>query len=214
MSTSDAASASQPPQYSAKFWIDHLQLEAHPEGGYYREIVHSVHHVPNEVNNRRLAYTTIYFLLTPESPSHLHRLCSDETWLYHAGDPLQVHVILRDPQDENRIAVPPRAAPLTPEERSLQNPASQYAVYRCVAVGGRVDRGELLQYTVPDGAIFGSSVKSGGADGQAGYSLVSCIVSPGFDYRDFELFTQADLMKVCPQHEAVIKQMAYEVIPS
>lgn len=206
-------SAPVPSQRGADFWIEHLQLAPHPEGGYYREMVHSVHKVSNEAGSHRLAYTTIYFLLTPESPSHLHRLCSDETWCYHAGDPLQVHVLLKDAQDEDRIAVPPRAPPATAAEPAADTPAA-YQVYRCVAVGPRVDQGEQLQYTVPGGAIFGSSVNADGAAGQLGYSLVSCIVSPGFDFRDFELFTQAQLMELCPQHEAVIKHMAYEVIPN
>lgn len=197
-----------PPQSCAEFWITHLQLEAHPEGGYFREMVHSVHKVDNEAGSQRLAYTTIYFLLTPESPSHLHRLCSDETWCYHAGDPLQVHVVLKDALDEARIAVPPSTTESSPAD------ATPYQVYRCVAVGPRVDQGELLQYTVPGGAIFGSSVNADGAAGQQGYSLVSCIVSPGFDYTDFELFTQAQLMEMCPQHEALIKKMAYETIPN
>ncbi|KPI82828.1 putative zinc finger protein family member [Leptomonas seymouri] len=198
-------------QRTAEFWIQHLGLVPHPEGGYYREIVRSIHEVGNEAGSRRLAYTGIYFLLTPGSPSHLHRLCSDETWLYHAGDPLQVHVLLKDPQDEDRIAVPPRAPPKEREAASDDTPP--YQVYRCVAVGPRVDHGEVLQYTVPGGAIFGSSVNADGVMGQVGYSLVSCIVSPGFDFADFELFTQTQLMELCPQHEAVIKQMAYEVIP-
>ncbi|KAL7710574.1 zinc finger protein family member [Lotmaria passim] len=197
------------PTHTAEFWIQNLQLIPHPEGGYYRELVHSIHTVDNEVGSRRAAYTTIYFLLTPESPSHLHRLCSDETWLYHAGDPLQVHVILKDPSDEQRIAVPPLVS-----KRTEATSAAAYQVYRRVAVGPRVDQGEVLQYTVPGGAIFGSSVNPDGTMGQHGYSLVSCVVSPGFDFADFELFTQAQLMELCPQHKAVIKQMAYEDIPN
>ncbi|CAG9582454.1 putative zinc finger protein family member [Leishmania major strain Friedlin] len=201
-----------PPQNTAEFWIKRLQLVPHPEGGYYSEVVRSAHKVDNEEGNRRHAYTTIYFLCTPESPSHLHRLCSDETWMYHAGDPLQLHVILKDPQDEDRIAAQPPAAPQAETDTADARP--KYQVYRRVLVGARVERGELLQYTVPGGAIFGSSVAADGADGQAGYSLVSCIVSPGFDYRDFEIFTQAQLMELYPQHEAVIKQMAYETLPN
>jgi uncharacterized protein len=214
-----SSNAPMPMQHDANFWIQHLQLIPHPEGGYYREIAHSIHKVDNEVGNRRLAYTTIYFLLTPASPSHLHRLCSDETWLFHAGDPLQVHVLLRDPQDEARIAAAPTrddvvgAAAVDAASATSSSTTAPYQVYRRVAVGPRVDHGEVLQYTVPGGAIFGSSVNADGLMGQQGYSLVSCIVSPGFDFADFELFTQAQLMELCPQHEAVIKQMAYEVIP-
>ncbi|KPA85986.1 putative zinc finger protein family member [Leptomonas pyrrhocoris] len=212
MDASSNASAPPPPPHTAEFWINNLQLAPHPEGGYYREVVHSLHEVDNEVGARRLAYTSIYFLLTPESPSHLHRLCSDETWFHHVGDPLQVHVLLKDPQDEDRIAVPPRAPPKGSEVAAAD--ARPYQAYRRVLMGPCVDRGEVLQYTVPGGAIFGTSVNAAGAMAQAGYSLVSCVVSPGFDYADFELLTQAQLMELCPQHEAVIRQMAYEAIPS
>lgn len=199
-----------PPPNTAEFWIKHLQLIPHPEGGYFSEVVRSAHQVDNEEGNRRHAYTSIYFLCTPESPSHLHRLCSDETWMYHAGDPLELHFILKDSQDEYRIAAQPPAAPQAETDGADARPP--YQVYRRVLVGARIERGELLQYTVPGGAIFGSSVATDGADAQAGYSLLSCIVSPGFDYRDLEIFTQAQLMELCPQHEAVIKQMAYETL--
>ncbi|KAG5466686.1 hypothetical protein LSCM1_00856 [Leishmania martiniquensis] len=204
-----AAPASTQQQRTAEFWIRHLKLVPHPEGGYYAEVAHSAHKVKNEEGSSRCAYTTIYFLCTPESPSHLHRLCSDETWLHHAGDPLQVHVILKDAHDEDCITVPPRAS--LPEERDSADARPQYEVYHRVLIGACVERGEVLQYTVPAGAIFGCSVDD--ADGRAGYSLVSCIVSPGFDFRDFEVFTQAQLMELCPQHEAVIRQMSYKTIP-
>ncbi|KAK7194648.1 zinc finger protein family member [Novymonas esmeraldas] len=221
MATTTESSASPLPQQqhqqpsqqrTADFWIEHLQLQPHAEGGYYREMARSAHLVDNKVGDRRLAYSTIYFLFTTSSPSHLHRLGSDETWLYHAGDPLQLHIILRDAYDEDRIAASPRAAALAPTDGSAAA-ADLYQVYRPAFLGVRVERGEQLQYTVPGGAIFGSSVNPDSVDEQAGYSLVSCVVSPGFDYRDFELFTQAQLMGLCPQHEAVIREMAYETIP-
>ncbi|KAG5490980.1 hypothetical protein JIQ42_00866 [Leishmania sp. Namibia] len=193
------APPSAPQQRTAEFWIEHLKMVPHPEGGYYTEVARSVHKVDNKESNSRFAYTTIYFLCTSESPSHLHRLCSDETWLFHAGDPLQVHVILMDSHND-RVAVPPRAALL--EESGRVDPGPQYQVYQRFRIGSRVEKGELLQYTVP-----------GGADEQAGYSLVSCIVSPGFDFDDFEVVAQAQLMELCPRHEAVIKQKAYETIP-
>jgi predicted cupin superfamily sugar epimerase len=41
---------------------------------------------------------------------------------------------------------------------------------------------------VKGGTIFGSEVKD-----REGYALVSCAVTPGFDFADFELFTASDL---------------------
>lgn len=80
---------------TAKQWINHLNLEPHPEGGYYRQTDYA-----DDIyfkNGKELPlYTNIYFLLTPESPSHFHQLTSDEIWFYHAGNPLTVHSLHAD----------------------------------------------------------------------------------------------------------------------
>lgn len=79
----------------AQYWIDHLNLEPHPEGGYYRQTDYSK--ATYSANNKELPlYTNIYFLLTPECPSHFHELTSDELWFYHAGSPLTVHSLYKD----------------------------------------------------------------------------------------------------------------------
>ena len=70
----------------AKRWVEQLDLNAHPEGGYYKEIIKDESR-PSE----RPAYTSIYFLLTQSNISHFHRIDSDEIWYYHAGDSLTVH---------------------------------------------------------------------------------------------------------------------------
>lgn len=58
------------------------------------------------------------------------------------------------------------------------------------------------QFLVPANTIFGSSVNQEGS-----YSLVSCVVAPGFDFRDFELFNAEDLLKDYPDCEAIIRKM-------
>ena len=45
------------------------------------------------------------------------------------------------------------------------------------------------------------------------FSLVGCMVSPGFEYKDFELFTQHELLLKYPQHKDIIMKMTYEIIP-
>jgi predicted cupin superfamily sugar epimerase len=85
-------------QKTAKYWIDRLGLIAHPEGGYYRETYRSALSIgkealPTEFGGRRAACTAIYFLLSGDDFSALHRLRSDEIWHFYAGGPLIVHVI-------------------------------------------------------------------------------------------------------------------------
>lgn len=44
-------------------------------------------------------------------------------------------------------------------------------------------------------------------DGEAGFSLCSCLVAPGFDFADFELADADALVKVCPAREEVLRRL-------
>ena len=71
--------------------IETLDLEPHPEGGFYRELFRSSETVrPSDQRGDRSALTTIYFLLTAESYSRWHRVRSDEVWHLYEGGPLEV----------------------------------------------------------------------------------------------------------------------------
>src|SRR5262245_46031766 len=83
---------------SARFWIEQLQLEPHPEGGYYRQtycsdMVIAREALPPRFPGPRAASTAIHFLLEGENFSGFHRLRSDEMWHFYAGSPLLVHVL-------------------------------------------------------------------------------------------------------------------------
>jgi predicted cupin superfamily sugar epimerase len=71
--------------------IAKLNLEPHPEGGYYREIFRSADLVmPADGRGPRAALTTIYFLLPAGIVSRWHRVASDEVWHLYEGGPLEV----------------------------------------------------------------------------------------------------------------------------
>lgn len=72
--------------------------------------------------------------------------------------------------------------------------------YEKTKIGKNVQAGEKLHYLVPRGTIFGSSVDED-------YSLVSCLVSPGFSFEEFELFKCDDLLAKYPQHEEIIRKL-------
>lgn len=80
---------------TAKDWIKKLDLEPHVEGGYFRR-TDTASQIYMKDGEEFPIYTNIYFLLTPESPSHFHQLTSDEMWFYHAGNPLTVHSLHED----------------------------------------------------------------------------------------------------------------------
>lgn len=162
---------------NAKYWIERFQLEAHPEGGYYRQVYKSNLVIPSSVlsdeyvGDRRSA-TSIYFLLPSGKVSHLHRLASDEVWYHHYGATLTVHTI---------------------------DPAGGYEP---ISLGPETSDGGTFQALVPGGVIFGATV-----DEKDTYALVSCMVSPGFTFEDFELLDSVDLLRQYPQHEAIIKKL-------
>jgi len=71
--------------------IDSLQLQPHPEGGYYREIFRSERMVSADENRAgRKALTVIYFLLEAGQCSRWHRVLSDEVWSHLEGDVLEL----------------------------------------------------------------------------------------------------------------------------
>ena len=150
-------------------WIKELNLEAHPEGGFYLRTEESEETITRQNKTRKL-YTSIYFVLTEESPSHFHQLTADEIWYYHDGEPLTVHCIYED------------------------------GTYEAVKVGKDTQKGERLHFNVPAGTIFGSTVEKD-------YSLVSCVVVPGFDFEDFKLFTKEELLKDYLEHEEIITRL-------
>lgn len=58
------------------------------------------------------------------------------------------------------------------------------------------------QFLVPKDTIFGSTVSE-----ENSFSFVSCVVAPGFDFADFELFTKEQLVKEYPSEEKIIERL-------
>jgi len=69
-------------------------------------------------------------------------------------------------------------------------------------VGLDLAKGEVPQFLVQAETIFGSSL-----DEDNTFSLVSCTVTPGFDFADFELFTTEQLLLEFHDFEAIIRKM-------
>ncbi len=162
---------------SADYWIQNLKLEPHPEGGYFRETYRTRDSIPehcldDRYRGDRAFATAIYFLLTADSPSHLHRLKSDEFWFFHAGSGATI-TLIREAGTVHRINLGPDPA-----------------------------RNQGLQLIIPGGTWFGAEV-----DEPGGYTLVSCMVAPGFDYADFEMATRPGMLKAFPHHRDVIERL-------
>ncbi len=72
--------------------------------------------------------------------------------------------------------------------------------HRCLLLGN--DDGAQPFHLVKAGTIFGSKMKN-----ETGYALVSCAVSPAFEFEHFYLNSRADLMADFPQYTAIINAL-------
>ena len=77
--------------------VEKLDLQAHPEGGFYRE---TFRHVPS--SGGRGECTSIYYLLRGGEYSAWHRvLDADEIWCFHQGAALELQ--MRSPENVDSI---------------------------------------------------------------------------------------------------------------
>ena len=81
---------------NARDLIDRLNLEPHPEGGWYAETWRAP-----APDGERPSSTAIHFLLEAGQKSHWHRVDAAEIWLWHAGDPL---LLSTAPSDSGPVA--------------------------------------------------------------------------------------------------------------
>lgn len=161
-------------------YVQRLNLQPHPEGGYFAETYRSKEEIqqnalPDRFSGSRACSTSIYFLLENGQFSSLHRIQSDEVWHFYAGGPLNVYVI----DSDGELAV--------------------------IRLGNRLDQGEVFQAVVPAGCWFGSKPVGTATVQENPFSLVGCTVAPGFDFADFELADRAVLLSQFPQHRQVIE---------
>jgi len=117
---------------TAQYWIDQLQLQQHPEGGFYKETYRAGELIPRSGLPARFPAdrtfsTAIYFLLRGQDRSLFHRIQSDELWHYHAGSSLTIYILNHG---------------------------------RCEAhvLGADIEQSESLQIVVPAGCWFGARV--------------------------------------------------------
>src|SRR3712207_4942962 len=80
----------------AAYYIKTLGLEAHVEGGYFREYLVGTQKIDLDKGQTRDIYTSIFFLIEKHNISHFHRLQVDEVWYYHAGNPLTIYMLSED----------------------------------------------------------------------------------------------------------------------
>jgi predicted cupin superfamily sugar epimerase len=161
----------------ANDWIEKLGLQAHPEGGFFKQTYKSHEFIlktalPERFSGDRAFSTGIYYLLNKNDFSAFHVINQDEMWHFYDGSPLTIHVI------------------------------DKKGTYSKIKLGRDIDNGEQPQAVVKAGCFFAAEVNN-----KEWYSLVGCTVAPGFDFEDFQMPSRDKLIGMYPQHIKIIKML-------
>lgn len=154
-----------------------LELQPHPEGGFYKEVYRSIEVVsesclPERFTGERSFCTSIYYLLEKGDFSAFHRIKSDEIWHYYQGGSVLIHML---------------------------HPNS---TYKCKTVGSNISGNAVFQLVIPVGTWFAVEPAAG-----TDFILSGCTVAPGFDFADFELADKNKLNEQFPGYEHIIDRL-------
>ncbi|MDX1284884.1 MAG: cupin domain-containing protein [Draconibacterium sp.] len=142
---------------TSSYWIKNLDLQKHPEGGWYKEVYRSGEVIPGgsiqpTFTEDRNCSTSIYYLLERKDFSSFHRIKSDEIWHYYEGTSSVEIVSI----EENKI--------------------------RIQKLGNNPEKEESFQVLVKANTWFAARLNN-----KEGFALTGCTVSPGFHFDDFEM---------------------------
>jgi len=153
-----------------------LSLEPHPEGGFFKETYRSPLRIPEEG--------------LPEAFLGSRRSSTSILYLLPAGAKSRWHRIKSDEIWSFHLGGPIQVCEISTKGKP-----------KCTMVGPATRRGQVLQHVVPAGSWFAAKPAAGTA-----YSLVGCVVAPGFEYEDFELAERGDLEKKYPKLKKLVAQ--------
>lgn len=162
--------------------VKHYGMIPHPEGGWFvqwyaspvmlSKDLPSDNYAPGSV---RYCSTAILYMCLVGGRSALHKISADEMWMWHSGCPLTV-------------------VELIPPER----PGADAGVKK-TKLGPDFAAGQTFVHTVKAGTYFGAYCTPDDLPGSSAlYSLVTCVVSPGFDYRDWAMQGESALRAAFP----------------
>lgn len=162
---------------TAKEIIQRLNLLPHPEGGFYKEVYR--------------AQGTIGAACLPSLFGGERNYSTSIYYLLQQGDYSAFHRIKSD-ELWHFYAGGPLLVHCLSEEKG----------YTCLRLGNNLAAGESFQFVVPAGVWFASEPAQGTA-----FALAGCTVSPGFDFRDFEMADKDDLLQQFPQFHEYINRL-------
>lgn len=145
--------------------IQQLELAPHPEGGYYREMYRSdetlpVSALPSRYSGDRSLQTGIYYLLTADTVSKIHRLQSDEIFHFYRGDSARILLLHPDGGSET------------------------------LTLGNKIEEGERPQQIIPRDTWFGVYLPEGAEYALMGTTVAPGFAFDDFELSDAQSLTE------------------------
>ena len=157
--------------------IDNLNLLPHPEGGFYRETYRS----DGLIDGHHLS----------NDFSGERNYCTAIYFLLTSSTFSAFHRINQDEIWHFYKGSPIKLHIISAEGK-----------YSNAIIGNNFEKDELPQYVVKAKDWFAAEVVNDNS-----YSLVGCTVSPGFNFKDFELPARARLISEYPQYHDIITKL-------
>lgn len=162
---------------AARRWVDALGMRPHPEGGFYRETWRAADAVATSALPVRFAGD--------------RTLGTAIVYLLPEGERSHLHRLHADEVWHLYDGGPLHLHLLVPGRG-----------HERLVLGKDVEHGESPQVVVPHGTWFGAETAEG-----AGYVLVGCTTSPGFEFADFEMGEREALLAEFPAERAWIERL-------
>jgi predicted cupin superfamily sugar epimerase len=162
------------PTQAADYWIHKLGLIPHPEGGWYRETYRS---------NENIVQSAL-----PVRYNGPRSFCTLIYFLLENGQVSHLHRLQSDEQWHFYAGSSLTIHVIDPQGHYCQQ-----------QLGSDPEKNEVFQRVIPAGCWFGATV-----DDPEAFSLIGCVVAPGFEFNDFELGKRGELLAKYPDHAAII----------
>ena len=141
--------------------IKTLGLMPHPkEGGYFLETYRSdenihLNSLPEKYSQNKAFSTAIYYMLTSETKSAMHRIISDEIFHFYSGDPVEMLQLYPD------------------------------GSHKIIIIGSDISAGQIPQVIVPAGVWQGSRLIIGGKYALMGTTVAPAFDYSDYEHGDF-----------------------------
>jgi len=177
----------------SEFIIKKLNMvKLEEEGGYYNESYRSDNYIQVEGSSDKSSKDGVYSYSKADNKQSLVRpVFTLIYYLLEGGQFSAFHKVKYDEIWHFYKGSPVNLYILTDSERLLY-----------ITLGNDIENNQQIHCVIKGNTWFGADIKD-----RTSYSLMGCSVSPGFDFRDFELGDRNKLTRMYPQHKDIINRL-------